>query len=256
MAAEDNIPQSVPLRLQKFLARAGVASRRGSENLMTAGRVTVNGRVVTELGTRIDPATDVIAVDGVTVEVDSAPRYVILNKPAGYITTMDDPRGRPTVASLIDRQPAGLFPVGRLDMDTTGVLLFTTDGELGNRLMHPRYHVEKVYEALVDGVPDSTALRRLESGVSLDDGLTKPARVRVIEERDGSALVELVISEGRKHQVKRMLEAVGHPVSALHRTAFGPVLLGELEPGRTRTLGELEISALKRAAGLPMDGAE
>lgn len=235
----------VPMRLQRFLARAGLASRRGSEDLMTAGRVRVNGVVVSELGARVDPLTDTVEVDGRVVTLASAPTYLVLNKPAGYVTTMSDPQGRPTVADLVPRDPAGLFPVGRLDRETTGLLLFTTDGDLAHKLLHPRFHVEKTYRASVEGRPARETLAALSSGVELEDGVTAPARVRMVE-AGPSAEMEIAIREGRKRQVRRMLAAVGHPVISLHRTSFGPLVLGDLAPGEHRHLGPEEVSALKR----------
>lgn len=241
----------VPMRLQKFLARAGVASRRGSEDLMTAGRVRVNGEVVTELGAKVDPAIDRVEVDGIEVSLAGAPVYLALHKPAGTVTTMSDPQGRPTVAELVPvAQHPGLFPVGRLDYDTTGLLLFTTDGELAHRLLHPRHKVEKTYLALVDGAPDVCDLKALGAGVALDDGMTAPATVRTVERRHRCSLVEITITEGRKRQVKRMFSAVGHPVVELHRTHFGPIVLGKLPRGQWRTLSAEEIAALRRAAGM------
>ena len=270
----------VPMRLQKFLARAGVASRRGSENLMTAGRVTVNGRVVTELGSKVDPRVDEVAVDGRAVRLADGPVTLMLHKPAGYVTTMSDPQGRPTVADLVptDRHP-GLFPVGRLDADTTGLLLFSTDGELGNGLLHPRRHVTKRYLACVEGRPAERELARLRRGIDLDDGPTRPADVRLLEgaaarraERlldmppaapprsskeyaavcEGRAaarsIVRVALCEGRKRQVKRMLAAVGHPVVALHRDSFGPLGLGGLPRGEWRELSAEEVAALHAAA--------
>lgn len=237
----------VPIRLQRFLARAGVASRRGSEDLMTAGRVRVNGRVVTELGARVDPCVDTVEVDGRVVTLSATPAYLVLNKPADYVTTMRDPQGRPTVADLVPRDPPGLFPVGRLDRETTGVLLFTTDGELAHRLLHPRFHVEKTYLVTVEVCPDATALHALAEGVELEDGTTAPARVRVKDEGPPARL-EISIREGRKRQVRRMFEAVGHPVVALHRSSFGPIVLGDLEPGGYRHLSAREIEALRRAS--------
>ncbi len=245
----------VPLRLQRFLARAGVASRRGSEDLMTAGRVAVNGVVVTELGAKVDPLTDTVTVDGRPVSLGAEPVYVVLNKPAGYVTTMRDPQGRPTVADLVPREPAGLFPVGRLDRDTTGLLLFTTDGDLAHRLLHPRYHVEKTYTAEVEGVPAPAAIRALERGVVLDDGPTAPARARVTATAASGATVELTIREGRKRQVRRMLAEVGHPVLALHRESFGPLRLGRLAPGEHRTLSAEEVAALRRAVSAEPPGS-
>jgi 23S rRNA pseudouridine2605 synthase len=236
----------VPMRVQRFLARAGVASRRGSEDLMTAGRVRVNGEVVCELGARVDPLVDTVEVDGRIVTLASAPTYLMLNKPAGYVTTMNDPQGRPTVADLVPRDPAGLFPVGRLDRDTTGLLLFTTDGDLAYRLLHPRFHVEKVYRVSVEGRPSREALDALTSGVELDDGLTIPAHVRLVDSGP-PAEAEIAIREGRKRQVRRMFAAVGHPVISLHRASFGPILLGDLAPGATRHLGPEEVAALRRS---------
>ena len=270
----------VPMRLQKFLARAGVASRRGSENLMTAGRVTVNGHVVTELGSKVDPRVDEVAVDGRAVRLADGPVTLMLHKPAGYVTTMSDPQGRPTVADLVptDRHP-GLFPVGRLDADTTGLLLFSTDGELGNGLLHPKRHVTKRYLACVEGRPAERELARLCRGIDLDDGPTRPADVRLLEgaaacraERlldmppaapprssreyaavcEGRAaarsIVRVALCEGRKRQVKRMLAAVGHPVVALHRDSFGPLGLGGLPRGEWRELSAEEVAALHAAA--------
>jgi len=250
-AAPDDAAGTVyPMRLQKFLARAGAASRRGSEDLMTAGRVTVNGEVVTELGTKVDPAVDIVRLDGEVVRLEGGPVYLMLNKPGGYVTTMDDPQGRPTVASLvpIDVYP-GLFPVGRLDLDTTGLLLFTTDGDLGFRLLHPRYHVEKRYEALVDGRLFDVELAPLRSGITLDDGPCKPARVAVLEEGPVTR-VECIISEGRKRQVKRMFQAIGHPVLELHRSTFGPLALGGLPLGKWRMLTDNEVRSLRSSTDL------
>lgn len=271
----------MPMRLQKFLARAGAASRRGSENLMTAGRVTVNGEVVTELGSKVDPLVDEVAVDGVVVRLSDGAVTLMLHKPSGMLTTMSDPYGRPTVANLVptDRYP-GLFPIGRLDQDTTGLLLFSTDGDLGNRLLHPRHHVLKRYLALVEGEPSPSQLARLRRGITLDDGPTQPAEARLLhggEEAGARGLleapglpagasreyraacarrarqrtvVEIGLREGRKHQVKRMLEAVGHPVAALHRAAFGPLDLGDLPRGSWRLLAADEVSALREASGI------
>jgi len=241
----------VPLRLQKFLARAGVASRRGSEDLMTAGRVRVNGQVVTSLGSKVNPLVDVVEVDGREVRLGAGAVYMALNKPAGFVTTMSDPQGRPTVADLVPGEEfPGLFPVGRLDFDTTGLLLFTTDGELSHRLLHPRWTVPKTYVALVEGHPGQIARKKLSTGVDLDDGVTAPASVRLLERREGVALVEIVIGEGRKRQVRRMFSAVHHPVVELHRIGFGPVELGTLAPGTWRLLDASEVEALRAAVGM------
>lgn len=241
----------VPMRLQKFLARAGVASRRGSEDLMTAGRVTVNGETVTALGAKVDPLTDEVRVDGKLARLADSCVYLALNKPSGVVTTMSDPQKRPTVASLVPvAEYPGLFPVGRLDADTTGLLLFTTDGELSHRLLHPRWKVPKTYLALVDGVPTARELEQLRTGIELDDGPTAPAEVREVTWRDGATLTEITISEGRKRQVRRMFSAVGHPVLELERVTFGGVVLGELAERTWRLLTAEEIAELKAAVGL------
>lgn len=254
-----------PMRLQRFLARAGAASRRGSERLMTEGRVRVNGMVVTELGSKVDPERDEVTVDGRPVRLEERPVTIVLNKPAGYVTTMSDPQGRRTVAELVPtREHPGLFPVGRLDLDTTGLLLFTTDGDLGQALLHPSRHVEKYYVALVSGTPGEADLDRLRRGIMLDDGPAAPAKARLIgpDERSFStvaphgagrtgggepnAVVGLTIHEGRKHQVKKMMLAIGHRVLALHRDAFGPVRLGGVREGEWREVTEAERAELDR----------
>lgn len=247
-----NIPQPpYPMRLQKFLARAGVASRRGSEDLMTAGRVTVNGVTVIELGSKVDPKADVVCVDGREVRLSDGAVYLMLNKPAGYLTTMSDPQHRPCVAELVptDRYP-GLFPVGRLDMDTTGLLLFTTDGDMGQHLLHPKHHVSKTYRARVAGVPSRRELDRLRRGIVLDDGACQPAEVTLDAAHGKTADVSITIAEGRKRQVKRMFSAIGHKVLKLHRDVFGPLSLGDLAQGTWRLLSDAEVAALKEETGL------
>ena len=211
------------MRLNAFLARAGVASRRRADELIKAGRVTVNGEAG-QLNTVVG-ARDRVEVDGQEVERQRL-RYVLLHKPAGVVTTARDPQGRPTVVELVPGEPR-VVPVGRLDVDTTGALLLTNDGPLAHRLAHPRYGVEKTYVAEVEGDPDADALRRLRDGIELDDGPTAPARARRLR----AGRVELVLHEGRKHQVKRMLAAVGHPVTQLHRSAYAGLTLDGLEPG-------------------------
>lgn len=229
------------MRLNAYLARAGVASRRRADELIKAGRVTVNGepgRLNTVVG-----AHDRVAVDG--EEVARQPlAYVLLHKPDGVVTTARDPQGRLTVVDLVPHEPR-VVPVGRLDADTTGALLLTNDGPLAHRLAHPRYGVEKRYVAEVDGDPDEEALRRLREGVELDDGVTAPAAAR----RLGRGRVELVLHEGRKHQVKRMLEAVGHPVRRLHRPVYAGLTLEGLEPGAWRELDPLEVKHLRALSG-------
>ena len=225
------------MRLNAFLARAGVASRRHADDLIKAGRVTVNGEPG-QLNTVVG-ARDRVEVDGEEVERQPL-RYVLLHKPADVVTTARDPRGRRTVVELVPGEPR-VVPVGRLDADTTGALLLTNDGQLAHRLAHPRYGVEKTYVAEVEGDPDENTLRRLRDGVELDDGPTAPARAR----RLGPGRVELVLHEGRKHQVKRMLAAVGHPVTRLHRSDYAGLTLEGLEPGACRELEPSEIERLR-----------
>ena len=231
------------MRLNAFLARAGVASRRRADELIKAGRVTVNGRQG-QLNTVVG-AHDRVEVDGQTVERQRL-RYVLLHKPAGTVTTARDPQGRPTVVGLVPGEPR-IVPVGRLDADTTGALLLTNDGRLAHRLAHPRYGVEKTYVAEVEGDPDEETLRRLRDGIELDDGVTAPAGARLL----GPGRVELVLHEGRKHQVKRMLAAVGHPVTRLHRTAYAGLTIGDLDPGACRDLEPSEVELLRGAVGTP-----
>ena len=226
------------MRLNAWLARAGVASRRGADELIKAGRVTVNGQPG-RLSTFVE-SRDRVELDGRRLQLQKQ-AYVLLHKPAGVVTTARDPHGRPTVVGLV-RHPARVVTVGRLDADTTGALLLTNDGELAHRLAHPRYEVDKVYLAEVDGDPSRETLARLEQGVELEDGRTAPARAR----RLGPGRVELVLHEGRKHQVKRMLEAVGHPVRRLHRSRYGPLTLDGLKVGQWRELTREELASLQR----------
>jgi 23S rRNA pseudouridine2605 synthase len=225
------------MRLNAYLARAGVASRRVSEKVIRAGRVTVNGRPA-GLATVVQPG-DRVEVDGEPIEPEPL-AYVLLHKPAGVVTTVRDPQGRPTVVGLVDHEQR-LVPVGRLDADTTGALLLTNDGGLAHRLMHPRYEVDKVYVAEVEGNPGPDALRRLAERVVLDDGPTAPAVARSL----GPGRVELTLHEGRKRQVKRMLEAVGHPVRRLHRSRYAGLDLRGLPAGRWRELSAEEIEQLR-----------
>jgi 23S rRNA pseudouridine2605 synthase len=225
------------VRLNAYLARAGVASRRGADELIKAGRVTVNGEPG-QLNTFVQ-SRDRVEVDGERVALQRL-AYVLLHKPAGVVTTARDPQGRPTVVGLVPAEPR-IVPVGRLDADTTGALLLTNDGPLAHRLAHPRYGVEKVYEAEVEGEPDDEALDALRNGIELDDGATAPARVR----RLGPNTIELALHEGRNRQVRRMLEAVGHPVARLHRSAYAGLTLEGLEPGRRRELEPSEVDALR-----------
>src|SRR5215468_6278453 len=231
------------MRLNAFLARAGVASRRRADELIKAGRVTVNGETG-QLNTVVG-ARDQVEVDGQRVERQRL-RYLLLHKPAGVVTTAHDPHGRPTVVELVPDEPR-VVPVGRLDADTTGALLLTNDGQLAHRLAHPRYGVEKTYVAEIEGDANEDALERLRDGVELDDGPTAPARAR----RLGPGRVELVLHEGRKHQVKRMLAEVGHPVTHLHRCGYAGLTLEGLEPGTCRELEPSEVEQLRRAVNTP-----
>ena len=231
------------MRLNAYLARAGAASRRGAGELIRAGRVRVNGEQA-ELATRV-AGGDVVELDGHVVSPESLV-YLLLNKPGGVVTTASDPQGRPTVVDLVD-QGSRLFPVGRLDADTTGALLVTNDGPLANRLAHPRYGVAKVYEATVAGTPSDETLERLRAGVELDDGVTAPADARVLETDGRSTLLEITLREGRKRQVKRMCRAVGFPVLSLHRPRYANVVLGELPVGSWRELTAIEITGLRTA---------
>lgn len=232
-------------RLQKVLARAGFGSRRACELLIAAGRVAVNGDIAV-LGRRVDPTVDVVTVDGVRVSVRNDLVYYLLNKPQKVVTTASDPQGRPTVLDLVPIEPR-VFPVGRLDYETEGLLLLTNDGELANGLIHPSGGVPKTYLAEVVGVPAPAALRRLREGIALEDGVTAPARARVVQEWDDRAAVEITIHEGRNRQVRRMCEAIGHPVQRLVRTRFGPLSDSRLEPGRWRPLRMAEVRALHEA---------
>ena len=234
-----------PQRLQKVLARAGVGSRRACEELIAAGRVRVNGEVAV-LGTRVDADHDLVEVDGAAVGVREGLVHYLLNKPAGVVTTASDPQGRPTVVELVPAEPR-VFPVGRLDADTEGLLLLTNDGELTHRLTHPSFGVDKEYLAEVEGTPGRGAIRRLREGVELDDGPTQPATVAAT----GPSLLRITIHEGRNRQVRRMCAAVGHPVRRLVRVRIGPITDHRLAPGSWRPLAQDEVRSLERAAVPP-----
>jgi 23S rRNA pseudouridine2605 synthase len=238
----DDAPSGV--RLQKVLAQAGIASRRRCEQLMAEGHVEVNGEIVTQMGARVDPVNDVIRVDGRRVPPRTDHAYLLLNKPRGVVTSMSDERGRPDLRSLLPDRAERLFHVGRLDTDTSGLLLLTNDGDLAHRLAHPSFEVAKTYVALVQGdVPDTLAAR-LGDGVELDDGPARVDRFRVMDRSRGRSLVELDLHIGRNRIVRRILDHVGHPVVELTRTAFGPLRLGDLSVGTTRELTRDELGAL------------
>lgn len=241
-------------RLQKILSTAGISSRRASEALILEGRVTVNGAPVTELGSKADPDVDDIRVDGRRVKAAQARRYILMYKPRGYITSRSDPQQRPTVIDLLAKGGVRgyVYPVGRLDYDSEGLLLLTSDGELAERLMHPSHEVEREYQARVLGVPDRHSLERLSKGIVIDGRRTSPAEVRVQKVIEGTsgdqAMLSIVVHEGRNRQVRRMCEAVGHPVVRLRRVRIGPITDEHIRPGEFRDLSEKEVAALKRAA--------
>ncbi len=246
-------PSAEGERLQKVLAAAGVASRRVSEQYIADGRVMVNGEVITEPGRRVDPVKDHVSVDGTPVQLDPAKRYVMLNKPTGVVSTMSDENGRPDLRQFTERFEERLFNVGRLDADTSGLLLLTNDGELAHVLAHPSFGVTKTYIATVQGAVAPAALKRLRDGVELDDGPIAADKARIVGEPSrGRTLVEVTLHSGRNRIVRRMLDAVGHPVLELVRRQFGPLHLGTLTVGRSRDLGKVELGqllALSRGPG-------
>lgn len=233
------------VRLQKLIAGSGLASRRKAESLIAAGRVTVNGKVITELGTKVDPARDHVKVDGKHLSAAQPFVYLVLNKPKNVMSTLDDPGGRTTVKDYLRGVSVRVFPVGRLDFDSEGLMLLTNHGELAQALLHPRYHVPKTYLIKVKGVLTDEEILRLEQGVRLEDGMTSPAHVKKVKKAEQNSWLELTIREGRKHQVKRMLEAVGHAVIKLVRVRMGPLSLDHLESGEYRFLTDGEANALR-----------
>jgi 23S rRNA pseudouridine2605 synthase len=240
---------STQVRLQKLISQAGVTSRRKAETMMLEGRVTVNGRIVTELGAKADPATDHIKVDGKLLQFKQPGLYIMLHKPPGFITTMSDPEGRPTVMDLVRGLKGRLYPVGRLDYQTEGLLLLTNDGELAHALMHPKFKVMKRYEAKIKGVVPDEEIVKLSRGVRLNDGTTAPCTVKKLGKLDKNSWLEVTLHEGRYRQVRRMFEAFGHDVIKLRRVGYGPLALEELPIGAYRRLSPREIDALRRSVG-------
>lgn len=238
------------VRLQKYLAQSGVASRRKCEELMLEGLVEVDGEVVTRLGTKIDPATAVVRVDGKRLPPISPHVYLVLNKPRGVVSTMSDPEGRKTLQDLVDDRPERLFHVGRLDTDTSGLILLTNDGDFAHRMAHPSYEVDKTYVAEVEGEVTKATLAALLDGVTLEDGPVSVSRTKIVSYGKGKTIVELVIHEGRNRIVRRLLDHVGHPVRRLTRTAIGPVALGRLGTGEIRDLTLDELGTLLDSAQL------
>ncbi|KYZ77473.1 pseudouridine synthase [Anaerosporomusa subterranea] len=236
-------------RLQKVISQAGIASRRESESIITAGRVTVNGKVVTELGVKVDPVKDKVRVDGKLIRGEKLV-YLLLFKPKGVVSTLSDPEGRETVAQLVSDAPQRVYPVGRLDYNTEGALLLTNDGELTHALLHPSRHVKKTYIARVKGIPAEEKLDKLRTGIKLDDGMTAPAEVYLLEadQQKGDARIEITIHEGRNHQVRRMCDAIGYSVKQLKRVSFAFLTLEGLKRGQYRSLTDDEVKKLKLLA--------
>ena len=247
-----------PERLQKIISAAGVASRRLAEELITQGRVAVNGKTVTTLGTKADPEHDEIKVDGRRIREQKRKRYILLYKPRGYVTTRSDPEGRPTVMDLLKGVKEYVYPVGRLDYDSEGLLILTNDGDLAAHLTHPRHEVEKVYEARVKGIPEEKDLERLALGIVIDGRRTAPAKIRIPDRpvkttTSGAAhtFVEIVLHEGRQRQVRRMFDSIGHPVVRLRRVRIGPIVDEQIPIGHWRELDAQELTKLRRAAKIP-----
>ncbi|MFJ4294481.1 pseudouridine synthase [Curtobacterium sp. NPDC089689] len=246
--------------MQKVIAAAGVASRRVAENLIVEGRVTVNGEVVEALGRRVDPESDAIAVDGVPVQIDTSRRYVVLNKPVGIVSSLQDERGRRDLSEFVDRYEERLFNVGRLDAETSGLIVLTNDGDLAHVLAHPSFGVTKTYIAKVHGNVNPATVQRLLEGVELEDGPIAADKVRLLESSRGESLVEVTLHSGRNRIVRRMFDEVGHPVLELVRRSFGPLHLGSLPIGKTRELSTVELGKLlaiaRDASGSPQGDAD
>lgn len=238
------------VRLNKFLAQAGVASRREADRMITEGRVSVNNTIVEELGTQIDPIKDSVRVDGQNVKKEKEEIYLLLNKPAGYLVTLKDPFKRPTILELIPKLKTRVFPVGRLDLNSEGLLLLTNHGELASRLMHPRYRIKKVYEVRIKGIPSRKSLQRLEKGIHLDGKKTAPAKLTHLRSDSKNTKVRIVLTEGRKREIRRMFEAIGHTIFYLKRINFAGLVLGTLQKGQWRYLTSSEVVDLKKQVGL------
>lgn len=243
-----HVPDGV--RLQKVLATAGLGSRRACENLISAGRVEVDGVLVTELGVRIDPDKNVVHVDGLRIQLDQSLLTLALNKPLGVVSTMHDPDGRPTLAEYVADRPERLFHIGRLDADSEGLILLTNDGELANRLAHPKYEIPKTYLVHVEGRVPATLGAKLTQGIELEDGVAKVDKFRIVDSTPQATLVEVELHEGRNRIIRRMFAEAGYPVNQLVRTKIGPVRLGDLRPGRVRVLGQTELGTLMAAVDL------
>ncbi len=233
-----------PLRLQKFLAQCGLASRRHAEEMIRQGRITVDGVTITEMGAKITPGMQIVCLDGAPITLEEKPLTLLLNKPKGYVTTLSDPQGRPIVTSLLHGITARVFPVGRLDLDTEGALILTNDGMLAESIQHPRHEVKKSYEALVRGRPTGSGLSRLEKGIILEGKKTFPATLVIVKKMPQSTLVKITIHEGRKRQVKKMFTAIGNPVLSLKRIAYGQLFLGDLPTGAYKILSVKDLKKI------------
>jgi len=231
------------MRLEKFLSQAGISSRRHAKQIISAGRVTVNGQEIFIPGTRINPTVDAIKLDGKSISLVERKIYIALNKPAGYLSTVIDDRNRPTVLHILHDLPVRVYPVGRLDLDTEGLLLLTNDGEFAHQITHPSYHIDKVYLAWVQGHPEETALEELRCGIRIEDGLTAPAKVIAIKQTSNRTCLKITIHEGKKRQVKRMCRAIGHEVQYLKRIQVGAIKLGNLRLGKYRYLSSNEVES-------------
>jgi pseudouridine synthase len=231
-------------RLQKILARAGAGSRRTAEQYISEGRVSIDGKVVTDMGIKVDPAGHEIRLNGKPIHSSEEKIYILLNKPKGYVTTLSDPQGRPIVTSLLSGISQRVFPVGRLDLDTEGALLLTNDGELAQHILHPSFEIKKTYVAKVVGCPSGEARERLAKGIVLEGRRTSPAQLKVLRETTGFSVIEITIHEGRKRQVRKMFAAIGHPVLALKRTAYGRLKLGSLALGKFRIIGKKDVEKI------------
>lgn len=232
------------IRLQKYLAQCGIASRRKAEELIAAGKITIDGRVVTEMGIMVIPGENAVSCMGQVVKKPQRHVSYLLNKPKGYVTTLSDPQGRPVVTDLMKEVGIRLFPVGRLDLDTEGALILTNDGSLAQKIQHPSHETNKTYEALIKGTPGGREINLLRTGILLEGKQTSPARLRILDRQAGNCLMEIIIHEGRKHQVKKMFSYIGHPVLHLKRTAYGKLQLGKLQTGRFRRLNPADLKKI------------
>ncbi|MEI7885082.1 MAG: pseudouridine synthase [Clostridia bacterium] len=234
------------MRLQKYMAACGVASRRKAEEIILSGSVMVNGKKIIELGTQVDEKKDEVRVQGKLLQLEGQKVYIMLNKPKGYVTTVTDPQGRPTIMELLPKMQERVYPIGRLDFATSGLILLTNDGDFTNHMMHPRFQIEKVYVALVTGVPTEEKLVKLRTGLMIEEQMTAPAKVRILEKTANRSKIEIIIHEGRKRQIRRMIKAIGHEIVELERVQIGPLVLQNLPAGGFRSLSQAELIAIRK----------